>query len=165
MSSDSPHTQKKGSLRLWVFIFILITSLSVILSLLVDPFWWILLPLAFSLLIVVKLMSNYFWLEEKVCPRCNNPTGKYSEFCRNCGFKLFFRCISCGKYMRAGAQFCDNCNTELGHTEEEKETFEYPVVEKGSPPPEIPNFCETCGAEVKHTGIIKFCEECGAKLK
>ena len=110
-------------------------------------------------------MSRYFWLEEKLCPRCNAPTGKYSEFCRNCGHKLFFRCISCGKYMRAGAQFCDNCNIELEHTEEEKESFEYPIVEKDSPLPEMPNFCETCGAEVKHTGTIRFCEECGAKLK
>ena len=67
--------------------------------------------------------------------------------------------------MRAGAQFRDNCNTDLGHTEEEIETYKYPTVEKDSSPPEIPNFCETCGAEVKHTGVIKFCEECGAKLK
>ncbi|MFX1525388.1 MAG: zinc ribbon domain-containing protein [Promethearchaeota archaeon] len=165
MTSISRNSQKKGLLRIWVLLFILITSLSVILSLLIDPFWWILLPLSFSFLIILLLMSRYFWLEKKYCPRCNTPTGKYSEYCRNCGLRLFFKCISCGKYMRVGSQFCDNCNAELGHTEEEKEIFKYPKVEKGTPLPEIPNFCTTCGAEVKHTGITRFCEECGAKLK
>jgi hypothetical protein len=67
--------------------------------------------------------------------------------------------------MKAGAQFCDNCNAELGHSEEEKEIYRYPTVERSNPPPEIPNFCAKCGAEVKHTGVIRFCEECGAKLK
>ena len=165
MSSGSPSTQKNSLLRVWVFFFTLITALSVILSLLVDPFWWILLPLSFSLLVVLQLMSRYFWPEKKVCPRCNSPTGKYSEFCRNCGYKLFYKCISCGKYMRAEAQFCDNCDIELEHSEEDREIFKYPKVEKRSPLPEMPNFCETCGAEVKHTGVIRFCEECGAKLK
>ncbi|MHA2180179.1 MAG: zinc ribbon domain-containing protein [Promethearchaeota archaeon] len=165
MSSRSGVTRKKGLLRIWIIVFIFITWLTFTLALIVNPFWWILLPSSIFLFIIIQLMSRYFWLEEKICPRCNTPVGKYSDFCRNCGLKLFFRCISCGKYMKAGAQFCDNCNTELGHTEEEKEIFKYTEIEKGSPLPEIPNFCESCGAEVKHTGIIKFCEECGAKLR
>jgi len=161
MSFSSRSTQKKG-LRVWFFFFILITSISFILSLLVNPFWWILLLLSFFIFIITQLMSRYFWLEEKVCPRCNAPTGKYSEFCRNCGFKLFFRCISCGKYMRAGAQFCDNCNIELEHTEEEKESLEYPIVEKSSPLPEIPNFCEKpiCGLILYTMNFDSYCKAC-----
>ncbi len=165
MSSGSSSTQKKGLLRVWVFFFILITALSIILSLLVDPFWWILLPLSFSLLVVLQLMSRYFWPEKKVCPRCNSPTGRYSEFCRNCGLKLLFKCISCGKYLRANTQFCDNCNVELKHVEEERENFQYQIIERGAPPPEIPEFCSNCGAKLNNPTMIKFCEECGERIK
>jgi predicted amidophosphoribosyltransferase len=165
MSLGSQDAKKKSILGGCFLIFILITTLSVVFAILIDPIWWLLLPLSFSFLIIVQLSSRYFWLEKKTCPRCNAPVGKYSEFCRNCGLKLMFRCISCGKYMRAGAQFCDNCNIELEHTEEEREIFEYQIIEKDSPLPENPNFCANCGAEIKNPGMIKFCEECGSKLK
>ena len=107
-------------------------------------------------------MSHYFWLEEKTCPRCNAPISKYAEFCRNCGLKLWFRCISCGKYMRVDTKFCENCNIELKHTEQEQKTFEYEVVQKDSPVK--PNFCANCGGKLKNTETIKFCEECGEKI-
>ena len=146
MSFSSTNAKKNSFLGGCLVIFILITALSIVFAILMDPIWWILLPLSFSFLIIIQLTSRYFWLEKKTCPRCNVPIGKYSEFCRNCGLKLMFRCISCGSYMRAGAQFCDKCNIELEHTEEEREIFNYQVIENGSPIPENPNFCASCGA-------------------
>ena len=109
-------------------------------------------------------MSHYFWLEEKTCPRCNAPVSKYGEFCRNCGKKLWFKCLSCGRYMPADTKFCDNCNIELEHTVQEKETFEYKILEKGSPLPNKPNFCANCGAKLQNIETLKFCEECGEKI-
>ncbi len=141
------------------------TSISFILSLLINPIWWSLLPISLFIMIIIKLMSQYFWLEEKMCPRCNSPISIYSEFCRNCGLKLLFKCISCGKYIRADTQFCDNCNIELKHVEEEREVFQYKILEKGSPLPEIPEFCSNCGVKLNNPGVIKFCEECGEKIK
>ena len=162
--SFSKRMKKKSLLGVWILIFILITSLTFILSLLINPFWWILLPISFFLIIVVQLTSRYFWLEKENCPRCNAPVGKYSDFCRNCGLKLWFKCLSCGKYMRADTKFCDNCNIELEHSMEQKETFQYEIIKKGSPSPKKPNFCANCGAELKNAETIKFCEECGEKI-
>ncbi|UCC21064.1 MAG: zinc ribbon domain-containing protein [Promethearchaeota archaeon] len=110
------------------------------------------------------MISRYFWLEKNICPRCNAPTSKYGEFCRNCGLKLWFRCLSCGKYLRVNTKFCDKCNIELEHTIEEKETFKFETMKKGSSLPEIPNFCSNCGKEVKSSENIEFCEGCGEKL-
>ena len=164
MNHSGQSPKKKSNLVIGVLIFILITVISIVLSLLVNPFWVILLPISFFLLIILRLMSNYFWLEEKTCPRCNAPISKYAEFCRNCGLKLWFRCISCGKYMRVDTKFCENCNIELKHTEQEKQSFKYEVLKKGSPLPEKPNFCANCGARLNDIESIKFCEECGEKI-
>lgn len=109
-------------------------------------------------------MSHYFWLEKKICPRCNAPITKYGDFCRNCGLKLWSRCISCGKYIRSDTKFCDNCNMELEHTVEEKEIFDYEILKEGSPLPKKYNFCSNCGAKLKGTGMIEICEECGEKI-
>ncbi|MFX1389731.1 MAG: zinc ribbon domain-containing protein [Promethearchaeota archaeon] len=161
----SPGSIKKKSYTvIWILIFIVITILCIILSLLVNPFWWILSPISLFFIFVFQLMSRYFWLEKNNCPRCNAPIGKYSEFCRNCGIKLWFKCISCGTYLRADMKFCDKCNIELKHTIEEKEAFQYKRIEEGETLPEIPNFCPNCGKEVKSESSIQFCEECGEKF-
>ena len=162
--SLSKSMKKKSLLGVWILIFILITSLTFILSILINPFWWILLPISLFLIVVVQLTSRYFWLEKENCPQCNAPVSKYGEFCRNCGLKLWFKCLSCGRYMRADTKFCGNCNVELEHTEKERETFQYEIIEKGSPLPKKPNFCANCGAELKSIENIKFCEECGEKI-
>jgi predicted amidophosphoribosyltransferase len=156
--------KKKSLLGLWILIFVLITSLTIVLSLLINPFWWILLPVSFFLIVVVQLTSRYFWLEKETCPRCNAPIGKYSEFCRNCGLKLWFKCLSCGRYMRVDTKFCDNCNIELKHTQKERETFQYEIIKNGTPLPKKPNFCANCGAELRNKENIKFCEECGEQI-
>jgi predicted amidophosphoribosyltransferase len=109
-------------------------------------------------------MSRYFWLEKNNCPRCNTPVGKYSEFCKKCGLKMWFKCLSCGTYLRVDTKFCDKCNIELGHTKKEREIFEYIPIKKEDSSIELPNFCPNCGKEVKHKASIKFCEECGEKL-
>jgi len=163
VSFKGKNTKKKSSFSVWILIFILITSLTFILSLLINPFWWILLPISLFLIIVVQLTSRYFWLEKEYCPRCNAPVSKYGEFCRNCGLKLWFKCLSCGKYMRADTKFCENCNIKLEHSIKERETFKYEIIKKGSPLPKKPNYCANCGAELKSTNI-KFCEECGEKI-
>ncbi len=111
------------------------------------------------------MMSHYFWLEKKTCPRCNAPTTKYSDFCRNCGYKLWFRCISCGKYIQSRTQFCDKCNIELGHTGEEKVSFDHEEISEGSPVLRMNKYCPNCGSKLKNEENIKFCEECGEKLK
>lgn len=164
MSFNHQSVKKKSNLVIGILIFVLITVISIIFSLLINPFWLILLPISFFVLIILRLMSHYFWLEEKTCLRCNAPVGKYSEFCRNCGQKLWFKCLSCGKYMPADTKFCDNCNIELEHTVHEKETFDYEVLEKGSPLPVNPNFCANCGAKLNNIERLKFCEECGEKI-
>ena len=155
MSFTSQSAKKKSSLAISILVFILITIISIIFSLLINPLWLILLPISFFLLIILKLMSHYFWLEEKMCPRCNAPVGKYSEFCRNCGQKLWFKCLSCGKYMPADTKFCENCNIKLEHTGQEKETFDYEILEKGSPLPKKSNFCANCGAKFNNIESLK----------
>ncbi|MFX1501300.1 MAG: zinc ribbon domain-containing protein [Promethearchaeota archaeon] len=164
MKNSGKDIKKRGSIGVFVLIFIIITALSFILSLLINPIWWVLLPLSLLLLIVFQMTSHYFWLEKTTCPRCNAPTTKYSDFCRNCGLKLWYKCISCGKYLSSKSKFCDNCNIELEHTEEEKETFDYEIVKEGSTLPKINNFCSNCGAKLRNKENIKFCEECGEKL-
>lgn len=165
MSVNHPRRKEKSIMGKWVLLIGIIIFLTIWLSLIVNPFWWLLLPLTIIIVVVIKLMSNYFWLEEKSCPRCNAPVGKYSEYCRNCGLKLWFRCISCGKYMWADTKFCNDCNIELKHDSVERDTAKYEILEKGSPSPEIPNHCYNCGASLKNPGIIKYCEECGVKIK
>ncbi len=164
MKFSSGSTKKKSHLGIWLLIFIIITSLCIILSLLINPIWWILFPISLFLIIIFQMMSNYFWLEKKICPRCNAPVSKYGEFCKNCGLKLWFKCLSCGKYMRVDTKFCDNCNIELDHTVEERDIFKYEPLKKGSPLPKIHNFCSNCGKELKNAGTIKICEECGEKI-
>ncbi|MFX1596018.1 MAG: zinc ribbon domain-containing protein [Promethearchaeota archaeon] len=164
MSISIGNIRKRSYYCIWILIFILVTSLSFILSLLIHPFWWILLPISIFLIIIFQMMSHYFWTEEKICPRCNAPTTKYGDFCRNCGLKLWFRCISCGKYMRTNTKFCENCNIELDHTPKEIESFDYEIIKKDSPLPKKPNFCSNCGSELKNGETIKYCEECGKKI-
>jgi len=164
VSFNPQSVKKKSSLVIAILIFTLITFISILFSLLINPLWLILLPIAIFLLIILRLMSHYFWLEEKTCPRCNAPVSKYGEFCRNCGQKLWFKCLSCGKYMPVDTKFCDNCNIELEHTIQQKEIFEYEIIEKGGPLPIKPNFCANCGAKLASPESIKYCEECGEKV-
>ncbi|NVM34123.1 MAG: zinc ribbon domain-containing protein [Candidatus Lokiarchaeota archaeon] len=164
MNFSGTSTKKRRPLGIWLLIFILITALSFILSLLINPIWWVMLPISLILLVVLKMMSHYFWLEKKTCPRCNAPTTKYSDFCRNCGYKLWFKCISCGKYIQSRTQFCEKCNIELDHTMEEKEIFNHEVLKEGSPLPKMNNYCPNCGSKLNNKENIKFCEECGEKL-
>jgi len=164
VSYSSGRTNKKRNLSVWLLIFIVITALSFILSLLINPIWWVLLPIVLLLIVGFQMMSHYFWLEEKICPRCNAPITKYSDYCRNCGLKLWFKCISCGKYIQSSTKFCDNCNIELEHTVEERETFDYEILKEGSPLPKMNNYCPNCGSKLSNQENIKFCEECGEKL-
>lgn len=165
MSFSKGGLKKRSNIGIWLLIFIIITVLSFILALLINPIWWVLLPISLFLMVVIQMMSHYFWLEKKTCPRCNAPTTKYSDFCRKCGYKLWFRCISCGKYIQSRTQFCDKCNIELKHTTEEKETFNHEVLIEGSPSPKMDNYCPNCGSKLRNKESIKFCEECGEKLK
>ncbi|MFX0140015.1 MAG: zinc ribbon domain-containing protein [Candidatus Hodarchaeota archaeon] len=164
MNLSKGSTKKKSYLYIWLLFLMIIVSLCFILSLLVNPLWWILFPISLFLIIIFQLMSRYFWLEKKTCPRCNAPVSKYGESCRKCGLKLWFKCLSCGKYMRVDTKFCDNCNIELEHTIEEREIFKYKASKKSSPLPEKPNFCSNCGIEIKNPETIKYCEECGEKI-
>jgi predicted amidophosphoribosyltransferase len=156
--------RKRSYTIIWLLIFIVITSLSFILSLLINPIWWVLIPISLFFIFIFQMMSRYFWLEKNNCPNCNSPIGKYSEYCKNCGIKLWFKCLSCGTYLRVDAKFCDKCNAELKHTIEEKKAFESKTVKKESSLPEIPNFCPNCGSEVKSRASVKFCEECGERF-
>jgi class 3 adenylate cyclase len=49
------------------------------------------------------------------------------------------RCAACGHENRAGAKFCEECATSLGHS------------------------CASCGAELRPSA--KFCDECGAAVR
>jgi predicted amidophosphoribosyltransferase len=161
---NSSKTNKKSLLYIWCLILIVVTALCSILSLLINPIWWILFPISLCIVTIYQLISRYFWLEKNICPRCNAPISKYGEFCRNCGLKLWFKCLSCGKYLRVNTKFCDNCNIELEHSIEEKEDFEYEIIEKDSSLPKSPKICPNCGTEIRNPAITRFCEECGEKL-
>ena len=165
ISSNSQNPEKYKSMGIWIVIIIIVTALSFILALIVNPFWWILLPLSLFMLIIVKIMSPYFWLEKKTCPACNSPIGKYSETCRKCGTKLMAKCLSCGKYLPVGTKFCDNCNIELEHPERDRVIFKPEIIDKSTPLPENPKVCSNCGTELKNPEIIRYCEECGAKVR
>jgi len=165
VSFNSGSIRKKSYFVILILILVVITSLCVVLSLLINPFWWILLPISLFLAILFQMTSRYFWLERNVCPRCNASISKYSEFCRNCGLKLWFRCLSCGKYLRVDSKFCDNCNIELEHSSEERDGFKYTPLKNVSPDSKIPNFCSNCGKELKNGVNIEFCEECGEKIR
>jgi len=162
---SSGSIKKKSHLGIWMLVLIIIISLCCILSLLINPIWWILLPISIFLIIIGQMTSRYFWLERNICPSCNAPISKYGEFCRNCGLKLWFKCLSCGKYLRVDTKFCDNCNVELEHTVKEREIFKHEPLKKGSPLHKITNFCSNCGKELKNQENIKYCEECGEKIQ
>jgi predicted amidophosphoribosyltransferase len=161
----SGDAKKKSYLVIWFLILVLITSLCIVLSLIINPIWWILLPISLFFIIIFQLISRYFWLERNNCPRCNAPIGKYSEFCRKCGLKLWFKCLSCGKYLRVNTKFCDNCNIELEHSVEQREVFKHEPLKKGFPSPKISRFCSNCGNEIKNIEDSIFCEECGERLQ
>ena len=164
MNFSSRSIKKKSYFGIWLLILVVIITLCVVLSLLINPFWWILLPISFFFIVIFQLISRYFWLEKNICPRCNAPISKYGEFCRNCGLKLWFKCLSCGKYLRVDTKFCDSCNIELEHTIEERESFKYDTLKKGSSLSEIPNFCTNCGKELKNAENIEICEHCGERI-
>lgn len=160
------NIRRKQLISIWILVIVIFTVLSVVLSLVLNSYiWWILLPFAFLLIGTFQAISHFFWTAEKICPRCNVSTSIYSEFCRNCGLKLLHRCPSCGKYLSTDKQFCDSCGYEFKYVEEEKEPFKYEVIEKGTPAPQKPNFCTTCGAKIKSEEDIKYCEMCGAKIE
>lgn len=116
------------------------------------------------IIIIVIIVIRFSWKPQKYCPRCNTPIGTYSEYCRNCGLKLIMHCPNCNQYLRAGVPFCDNCGYKLEYIPGPKELREYKVIKKGSPAPEEPNFCPTCGASLKGAENLRFCEFCGSKL-
>jgi len=73
-------------------------------------------------------------------------------------------CPNCNQYLRVGITFCDNCGRKFEYFEESKEPKEYEIIKKGFPAPEKPNFCPTCGANLKDAENLRFCEYCGSKL-
>lgn len=164
MKFSSGSIKKRSYTVIWILIFLVITTICFILSLLINPIWWILIPLSIFFISIFQLISHYFWLEKNNCPNCNNPISKYAEFCKNCNSKLWFKCLSCGKYLRANVKFCDECHVELEHSKQEIETIKLEPVKKDSSSRVIPNFCSNCGKEIKKKGSIKYCEDCGEKL-
>jgi len=165
VSFSKENLRRRNLVVIWLLAFMIITTISFTLSLLINPILWVIFPIALLLLVVLQMMSHYFWLEKKTCPRCNAPTTKYSDFCRNCGYKLWFKCISCGRYIQSRTQFCEKCNIELDHTVEEKEGFSHEILKEDSPLDKMNNYCPNCGAKLRNKENIKFCEECGKKLR
>lgn len=149
-----------GILLLGVFVFSLLISLFFFDILLVLS-----ITIPFIIIIIIALVIIRFsWEPQKYCSRCNNPISIYSEYCRNCGLKLITMCPNCDQYLRVGITFCDNCGYKFEYFEESKEPKEYEIIKKGSPAPEKPNFCPTCGANLKDAENLRFCEYCGSKL-
>ncbi|MFX0033715.1 MAG: zinc ribbon domain-containing protein [Candidatus Hodarchaeota archaeon] len=147
-------------LLLGVFIFSLLISLLFFDVLLVLS---IIIPIII-IIIIALVIIRFSWEPQKHCPRCNIPISIYSEYCRNCGLKLITMCPNCNQYLRVGITFCDNCGHKFEYFEESKEPIEYKVIKKGSPAPEKPNFCPTCGGNLKDAENLRFCEYCGSKL-
>lgn len=116
------------------------------------------------IIVIAIIIIRFSWEPPKYCARCNSPISVYSEYCRNCGLQLIIQCPNCNQYTRAGMTFCDNCGHEFEYLEEPKSTREYEIIKKGSPAPEKPNFCPTCGASLKDAENLRFCEFCGSKL-
>lgn len=160
MDYNSGSIKKKSYFAIWLLILVVITILCIVLSLLINPIWWILFPISLFFIIIFQLISRYFWLEKNICPRCGGSISKYGDYCRNCGLKLWFKCLSCGRYLRVDSKFCENCNIELEHTIEERETFKFEPAKDGPP-----NFCSNCGKELRNAENIEFCEACGEKIQ
>jgi len=127
----------------------------------------ILLIITIPLIILIAIayvVIRFSWERQKHCPRCNIPVTIYADFCRNCGLKLINRCPNCDKYVRGDQRLCGHCGYSFEGFEEVKETPEYIVVERGSPAPTKPNYCPTCGSNIKNAENLRFCEYCGSKL-
>lgn len=78
--------------------------------------------------------------DEKTCPNCGKPVKEGKKFCNNCGHKLMEEtlCVKCGKPIAPGSKFCSSCGAK--QTEE----------------------CPECGNEIPPGS--KFCSNCGNKI-
>jgi len=47
------------------------------------------------------------------CPSCGKPVREGAKFCDNCGAPLQLTCPQCGQALRPGAKFCDNCGAKV----------------------------------------------------
>jgi len=124
----------------------------------------IILPILI-LIIIGAILIKFSWNPQNYCSRCNYPVSIYAEFCRNCGLKLISKCPNCNSYIREGISRCNTCGYIIDDREEPHELIEYEVIKKGDALPRMPNFCPTCGANLKNVKNLRFCEYCGSKLQ
>jgi len=48
------------------------------------------------------------------CPYCGKPVRPGAKFCDNCGKPMAAVCANCGAGLRQDAKFCDNCGAAVG---------------------------------------------------
>lgn len=69
------------------------------------------------------------------------------------------KCPECGASMEVDARFCEECGTELEHSELQK----YPGLDDTDTGETRITICPECGAQTEDGA--SFCKECGAKLE
>ena len=47
------------------------------------------------------------------CSNCGRPLREGARFCDNCGNPVAVTCPGCGKQLRIGARFCDECGAAI----------------------------------------------------
>lgn len=135
---------------------------------LLFPGFELIIPIGIPLVIlaaIAVLLIKFSWNPQQYCSRCNYPVSIYAEFCKNCGLKLITRCPNCDSYVREGLSQCSSCGYALKPMIHEKKSEEYSIIEKDSKLPLKPNYCPTCGANLKNAQNIRFCEFCGSRIK
>jgi len=122
------------------------------------------IPIA-VLIVIGVIFIKFSWNPQHYCSRCNYPVSIYAEFCRNCGLKLITRCPNCDNYIKEGISHCNKCGYALESLEQLGGTEAYEKFENGSQIPSRPNYCPTCGANLRNVKNIRFCEYCGSRIK
>ena len=132
------------------------------------PGFELVIPIGIPIVILIALaviFIKFSWNPQNYCSQCNYPVSIYAEFCKNCGLKLISKCPNCDNYVREGSSRCTHCGYALEPTIHPERSEGYKVIEKGSVLASKPNFCPTCGANLKNAQNFRFCEFCGSRIK
>lgn len=156
--------KRYSSIIVYLLILIPIIVLTFLGMFVLEWTFLIFLPISFLIVVIFQAMSHQFWDPQKKCPQCNFTVSLYSDFCRNCGYKLIQKCPNCGNFLEGNAPSCDKCGFQFKTSQLGAPPLTVQEIQKGAPSSRKANFCPNCGKKLDLEKSLKYCPYCGGRI-